>query len=146
MKKPNLSEYGLKYRLKALEQEIINRDKYPDEGFKEAVEKDKELILESFYNSNQYIKYLEKQITDLQKGIVPTLNLYSISNPLISRSNGKAFAVAKTGEEAVEKVREWYSEQYAEAVEEGFLEHLRAEKIMSNIHEDDIHISPIFYF
>jgi hypothetical protein len=146
MKNPVMFEYGLKYRLKSLEQQVIKRDKYPCEGFKEAVEADKELILEAFYQRDKYIKHLEKQIADLHKGIVPALNLYHISNPLISRSNGKAFAVAKTGEEAIEKVRDWYSEQYSEAVEEGFLENLRAEKILENIHVDDIHISPIFYF
>jgi hypothetical protein len=56
------------------------------------------------------------------------------------------FAVAKDGEAAMKKVKEYYEEHYHEAAEEGFFEHLRAEKILENIHVDQVHVSPLFYF
>lgn len=146
MKKQIMFEYGLNYRLESLQDEIINAERHPNEGFEEAVKKDKELIMEAVYQRDKYIKELEKQIEILKAGITPVLNLYSITNPLIERGNGKVFAVAKTGEEAIERVREYYEETYQEAAEEGFFEHLRYEALLKNIHVDQVHVSPLFYF
>lgn len=142
-----MTEVGLEYRLESLQEEVGYLNQYPEEaGFKEAVKKDKEIIIDAFFQREQYIKHLEKQIEILKAGITPILNLYSITNPLIERGNGKVFAVAKTGEEAIERVRDYYEETYQEAAEEGFFEHLRYEELLKNIHVDQVHVSPLFYF
>lgn len=145
-KKPNLTANGLHYRLESLQKEILMMDAEPEAGFKQAVQKDKEIIMDAFKDREEYINHLEERINLLKAGIKPQLNLYRIYNTELDRSGANAFAVARTPLEALEKAERYYAKTYGEAEAEGLLHNLKAEKLLSNIQVDQVHVSNIFYW